>query len=919
MPGGLSVEPVSTAMSKSSFAHLGVVSAAPEKWNAQPPPPTATGFTLVGESFLARDTIEDMFCPRFLLYPYPMRSIPGNQDGLDSSYGSPVNHLDITKTWKGLSSGQAEELIFWENLFRKVLSDLLHNQLDFLCQEIVSFACEGRSPLCNRGDDEIHYVPIRIIDIVLAMVERFKNTNRRYRWFFSTGNLYIAVAQFVRTHDCFTGGYQDYLLPDRADNLRIGVKLGEPDLTLSTTLSQPTDIVAQVVWNPGYLCFEEFDLTPKEGGEFCLTPTYNPPFITPSTMYKASVRENITYSTSACWLRWDSQTQCFCGTVPYLSEVQQQLDQGQDPSIVRSRYQRIAYTLLITVRAIVTEHLDEKVRFEQSIRARITINVAPSWTFEGSPRLVNDLYSPEKGDVVNMREGPLSPSKLHLSEKPGGLYGGIYDHFHQGAGDRNCSDVQCFSCLFPSHPEGNTQGHNPIKSQESENPIPSHHDVEAPGHIPFIQRAPENQDSQNERSSGSDTLGNSGTSKSGICSDFPLTSHNSLLWDYRVLTPEGTMKKRRGPTVRPRYGWSGVSAAQDQSFPTLGPKEPDVYPGPGSARPNDGTMKNRLGATIPPKYDWFGPSTAQGQSSLGQQPRLGYNEPASFGSFGSFGGIAHSSPEEHPFTKFDGNASGLEARYAPLQSQKYSSLRGIDQFIQPDIGRHVTDSTEHIAREPMSSSDESNESIAAAPSLDSSNRRARVHTDSGYGSAPTKLSDDEPENDMSANKPISKIPGGNVAEGSPDLYPGNSESNIGSFATAGSDRTGRSADQQGGLVGIGAIGDEKARKYDRARRIKVASDEAVKVVNSLTLPLQGFREDDFKKPGNPWLVHQEKKAEFVQMLRRMSQQEQEPADSDMEDIFFCSSSDSSDSSSESEEVTENADRGEGVLLHAGVE
>lgn len=766
-----------------------------------------------------------------------MRSIPKSQEGLNSYSSNPVDHLDITKTWKGLSSGQAEELIFWEDLFRKVLSDLLHNQLEFLRQETGPSAPENNSTFHSKEDGDFYYIPISILDIVLAMVERFKNTHRRFRWFTSTGNLYKAVAQFVRTHDCFAGGYQDSLPSNRADDLRIGVKFGDPDVRLLAALSQPTDIIAQVVWNPGYLCFEEFDLTPKEGGEFSLTPTYNPPFITPSSEPKSSVLGNIVYTTSASWLRWDPQAQSFCGIVPYLSEAQQQQDQGGELSIVRSHYRHVAYTLRITVRAIITEHLDKKVRFEQSVRARITVNVAPSWIFESSPRLINDLYSPEKGDFATARGSPISPPKINLSEKPSGIYGGVQDIFQPGVSDPSYNDAQCFSCLLPDYPDTNMLGHNPFTGQR-----------------PGIQA------DQNERSSGSDTLRNPVVPTVRTHLDYPSTSHNSFTWDYRVLTPEGTMHKSAGKSMPSRYNWPGPSASQQ-----------GLYSG---------------------HEHGFDPNVSgRGEILKGTTYSLANDDVSCF-----------------------------ETRNLPLQSLKSAPSNGAkDRSIKSSIGQSATNSQKSTAKEHRLGRDESDESIFAGwmrRSCGSSGKSAHIQTDSGYGSASTKISEGNTASGRPANVPASKVPDEDEAVGQSDLYPGNSDSNPGSFATAGSNGSGKSTNQRG--ESVGRVEDNKERKDhnadvdDRKRRVKEASEEAVRAANLLTLSLQEFQESDFERLKNPWLVCQEKKAEFAQMLRRRSQQEHELLGSDMEDIFFASDNSLTDSADD--EASESADTDEGVSL-----
>ncbi|KAK2763051.1 hypothetical protein FQN54_009684 [Arachnomyces sp. PD_36] len=851
-------------MSNPSFAQSAVSPVLRGNRNPNMLVPGTTNYILVGESFLARDTIEDIFCPRFFSYPYPMRSIPRSQDSMGAGYCHPVDHLGITKTWKGLSTGQAEELIFWENLFRKVLTDLVRNQLDFLRQETATFAHDGFGGLSGPRDDDARYIPISIFDIVLAMVDRFRAAPRCYRWFASTGNIYNVVAQFVRTHDCFSGDYQDSIIWDRADNLRIGVKFGEADLKLSTTLSQPGDVVAQVVWNPGYLCFEEFDLTPKEGGDFSLTPTYNPPFITPNTLSQLSHRESILFTTSERWLHWDPQTQSFSGTVPYLSEIQQQIEQGEESRIAHSQHREIAYTLRITVRAIVAEDLDSRVRFEQSIRTRITVNITRSWTFDSPPKLVNDLYSPEKVDPGMVRGGPFFPPKMDMSGHLGGGGGGVYDKLQPDLGNPNLFDAQCFYCVYPERPSGNTVDQNPLAPQ-----VPPH------------------EDSQRSHSSGSEDPRKLAPRTTAPL-DYPSTSQNSLTWDYRVLTPEGTMHKRRDGSVPPRYVWPRYSIAPDQSHPAQGPGF-----GPGG-------INHNLGLTP----DGSRPGTIRANSN---------------------NGLA----EELRSSRADGDVSRVD----PLNSWKnYSSLREVEHSIQPNI-HHGTDSLKRIANERRSRSEESNQSIFLEwmrQSLGYQGRKGHVQTDSGYGSASTKQSSHNTGEQASSEWPV-----GSGTEASSEIDLVNSDSNVDSFATAASKVEGKPTRQRQPTwanIVAGTTPQEDVKfgkaenmekvkivkrfsKPETERRIKDASDELIRVAK--TLSLQEFREEKYNGPDNPRLIRPEKKAEFAQMLRRRSQQEQESLGSDLEDIFFASSSSSSGIDSDDDDDEDGSvDLDEGVHLHA---
>ena len=126
-----------------------------------------------------------MFRPRFLLYdnhPDPVSLETGPHFARQSPR---VDHLDIVKIWKGLSSDKAEELLFWEITFKKSLEELLRSQLEFLQQDpgisSIIYPEPGldatNTPICDR----FHYLPISLVDIVNAMIVCSKQRHRHHR------------------------------------------------------------------------------------------------------------------------------------------------------------------------------------------------------------------------------------------------------------------------------------------------------------------------------------------------------------------------------------------------------------------------------------------------------------------------------------------------------------------------------------------------------------------------------------------------------------------------------------------------------------------------------------------------------------------------------------------------------------------
>ncbi|OJD17356.1 hypothetical protein AJ78_02541 [Emergomyces pasteurianus Ep9510] len=348
----------------------------------QPPRPNSdpglsnTVFHLFGNSFPECNSMADMYCPRFQVYPgtavdaSPEFDLGFQHDSLR------VVHVDITKSWKGLSSDKAEELLFWEATFRRALEYLLRDKLDVLRQqhEIKTQILDDLEQQQLRKSDRIHYLPISMIDIATAMVSSYREHRRMYRWLVSMGNIYRTIAQFVRTHDCFISPTMGMSSLQPGD-LKIGVKLLHVNDYLQGKPNHLSGYPVEVNWAPDMLSFEQFDPITAEGQKLCLVPRYNSSI---KFMQADGILEphHIIYKTSSPWLRWDASLSGFSGTVPFYSDSEEQMMYPEVPLVGdASGEQSKIYTLRIMIIATAQEYFDSGVRFEKTVRARVTINV----------------------------------------------------------------------------------------------------------------------------------------------------------------------------------------------------------------------------------------------------------------------------------------------------------------------------------------------------------------------------------------------------------------------------------------------------------------------------------------------------------------------------------------------------------------
>lgn len=61
-----------------------------------------------------RSTVYEIYCPDVRRSEYDSKSL--------------INHLDLISSWKGLSLQQAEEILTWERVFRRVLEGYISGE-----------------------------------------------------------------------------------------------------------------------------------------------------------------------------------------------------------------------------------------------------------------------------------------------------------------------------------------------------------------------------------------------------------------------------------------------------------------------------------------------------------------------------------------------------------------------------------------------------------------------------------------------------------------------------------------------------------------------------------------------------------------------------------------------------------------------
>ena len=366
---------------------------------------------ITGYPFPPCRVIADIYRPRLCDY----KGVPaelGYDLNLNPRRQAPqLDHIDLVKAWRGLSSDKAEELLFWEAKFREALVDMLRSQVELfdLYSDSVSDSGQSRNEAAR-----LRYFAVDIVDLAISMVAKAKlHGLPSFRWFTSSGNIYTAVAQFIQTHDCFT------YTGSGVEGLSIGVILRRKS-RLDTFPLMPALVEAQ--WNPDFLSFDQWDYMTVEGDTFCLRPHYR----SPSRGWDISSfpsDSGLHFTSSASWLKWDYGQSAFIGMIPFFfSGTEQHQDNGTIPPNPSDAGEG-PYALGIIVTATMTEYFPGGVSYEQTVRARITINVArrPSPAQVEAVNNQNNLSQPvENGDS---QEESGSPPKYTPDEKwPNSVY-----------------------------------------------------------------------------------------------------------------------------------------------------------------------------------------------------------------------------------------------------------------------------------------------------------------------------------------------------------------------------------------------------------------------------------------------------------------------------------------------------------------
>lgn len=300
--------------------------------------------TLEGPSLFALRSSLDFFLPNFS--PYEVT----NQLLCEIHHAQPaVRHLDITETWRGLSSEDAQRLITWEKALRSELSEVVRPYLPLNHPGGHVSSTDGMLGL----SEEYLTISIPMTDFVVGVAERVRNARPpKSNSAASRMALYKDAGLFAAAHHCFFPCFDNdskaevYFIP-----------------------RSPAD--AKIYWNPPRICFQDFSILALEGQVFQLYPTVEADAFGLGSYDTDEV--DIEWSSDCDWLDYDGELKTFTGICPYVNTP------CAPTPLAHNLPSPYGTWLPVTVKASLSyPFMNEKFYFEQCLRARIEILVMPN-------------------------------------------------------------------------------------------------------------------------------------------------------------------------------------------------------------------------------------------------------------------------------------------------------------------------------------------------------------------------------------------------------------------------------------------------------------------------------------------------------------------------------------------------------------
>ncbi|KAF2140340.1 uncharacterized protein K452DRAFT_54441 [Aplosporella prunicola CBS 121167] len=351
-------------------------------------------FRLMSDAFPTRQSALDLYIPAFHRYDSPDPSHETNCHF--------ARYLDVISTWKNLSTCQARELEFWEEMFAAVLEYLISNRVMEIIDNMDKYI-GGRhdTSLDLRICDFVNSLgsksfPVNIQDVINGMLELYKRHGMQHCWFSSSGDLHNTLCDFLRTRDCFQ---------DTPIHPTIMVHLS----AVRNAKGEPA-ITGTVKWRGPSMKFDHLQAFATEGSDYHVIPRYTEPLL--DSRYHSHLTRPEYYLASDCInFSWQQPIEGFQGCVPSPTS------EATTPTHDHHQHARIHQTPL-DIASVASRLFPGIVRYERQLRVQIQLVIHRAHTTT-TPKTAMSVAS---GHRQPQKPEPLTPcsrpSPLIESQKP---------------------------------------------------------------------------------------------------------------------------------------------------------------------------------------------------------------------------------------------------------------------------------------------------------------------------------------------------------------------------------------------------------------------------------------------------------------------------------------------------------------------
>ena len=303
-----------------------------------------------------------------------------------------VEHLDISKVWKGLTVRDSEILFEMHLEFRSIMGNVIAQHLMDQGREPSACSLKSSNSLGSLQDTtrtlKPHRLDMSLTKLIQSLIKPLEDLCVDQSDIYSPTSLIEFALLYLLSCDCLadieTSNLQDMAIP---------VCMHYEQRNVTSASEAPT---IEISWSPDFLSFYQLDELPRECQEIRIVPQYRRGIM-------AGIDEvGVEYSIEPRlpWLKWHRDLAAFVGVVPMYSERLRSKERSCD--MIQGGREgpfAIAHLLRIEVKAVLTErHSLLAACLKRTVRSRLTLKVIPWYA---------------RKDICDSRDASFSTSIVH--------------------------------------------------------------------------------------------------------------------------------------------------------------------------------------------------------------------------------------------------------------------------------------------------------------------------------------------------------------------------------------------------------------------------------------------------------------------------------------------------------------------------